>query len=283
MTQQKQSVVLKPQRLPASIALTCCSGTRLLLYKHGRNDAHAGWSGDHCMIAHVHDGLLAVLGPEEVEQVLAVHLDPLQRLARDLRSACWRKTPSCLRLWCQHKNHAKRNTKAPLTVSEAAVWRGRDKVLSQHELPVSVRHAMALMAFHLSCTGTCAFSMCLLRLIPEPGRTPVAFGSGQRVDARTILICSCCALSRGGRDTSSGLKLWSKLPRRRGTTVLIIHDASACCLPSRCAGTCSRTGQVGCNVSVRGADLCKLVVNMHRFVERLDRDADDVAPFQRWL
>ena len=37
--------------------------------------------------AHVHDSLLADLGSEEVEQVLAVHLDPLQRLARDLRGA----------------------------------------------------------------------------------------------------------------------------------------------------------------------------------------------------
>ena len=39
-------------------------------------------------MAHMHDGLLAVLGSEEVKQVLPVHLDPLQRLAGDLRSAC---------------------------------------------------------------------------------------------------------------------------------------------------------------------------------------------------
>ena len=37
---------------------------------------------------HVHDGLLADLGSEEVEQVFAVHFDPLQRLPGDLRGAC---------------------------------------------------------------------------------------------------------------------------------------------------------------------------------------------------
>ncbi len=45
-----------------------------------------------CTKTHMHDGLLPVLWPEEVEQVLAVHLDPLQRLAGDLRSACWHRT-----------------------------------------------------------------------------------------------------------------------------------------------------------------------------------------------
>jgi hypothetical protein len=38
--------------------------------------------------AHVHDGLLAALGPKEIEQVFAVHLDPLQRLPSDLRGTC---------------------------------------------------------------------------------------------------------------------------------------------------------------------------------------------------
>ncbi len=43
------------------------------------------------------------------------------------------------------------------------------------------------------------------------------------------------------------------------------------------------TGQMGCNVSVLAADVCELAVNIQRFAERLDRNANDVAPFQRWL
>ncbi len=33
-------------------------------------------------------------------------------------------------------------------------------MLSQHELPVSVRHAMALVAFHLPCRAGRAMSLC---------------------------------------------------------------------------------------------------------------------------
>ena len=109
----------------------------------------------------MHDGLLAPFRPEEVEQVLAVHFYPLQRLARDLRSAC----PACRTSYLSYIRGKAANMlyaehRAPLTISEAAVRRGCDEGLPQHELPVSMRHAVALVAFHLPCIAAGRLSLC---------------------------------------------------------------------------------------------------------------------------
>ena len=53
---------------------------------------------------------------------------------------------------------------------------------------------------------------------------------------RTILICSCCGPSRGGKTTSSGLKLWRTLVRRKRcgalATRIIRQHGCACDLPT---------------------------------------------------